>query len=132
MKTIPYARQWIDEKDIEAVVEVLRSDIVTRGNKTREFEEKLCEYTGAEYCVAVSSGTAALHLAALVLTENIKNQNIITTPISFVATANAILHSGNKTVFADIEEKTPNIDPYKVKVLSEGSVGLIGVDMAGH
>jgi len=83
---IPYSKQFIDENDIKAVEEILKSDYLTTGPKVREFEKALCEYTGAKYCVAVSNGTAALHLSSLIL---LKNQDLVlTTPNSFLATSN--------------------------------------------
>lgn len=81
MSFIPYGKQTIDEKDIQSVVEVLKSDFLTTGPKVKEFEDNLCEYAGAKYCVAVSNGTAALHLASLVLLN--KDDKVLTTPNSF-------------------------------------------------
>jgi UDP-4-amino-4,6-dideoxy-L-N-acetyl-beta-L-altrosamine transaminase len=97
---IPYGRQFIDEDDIEAVTAVLRSDYLTTGPKIKEFEESLCRFTGAKYAVAVSSGTAALHLASLCLLK--ENDRVLTTANSFLATANAILYAGARPVFTDI------------------------------
>ena len=87
---IPYGKQSIDEDDINSVVEVLKSDFLTTGPKIKEFEEELCRYTNAKYCVTVANGTAALHLASLVLLN--KDDKVITTPNSFVATSNSILY----------------------------------------
>ncbi len=104
---IPYGKQSIDEDDINSVVEVLKSDFLTTGPKIKEFEEELCRYTGAKYCVAVANGTAALHLASLVLLN--KGDKVITTPNSFLATSNSILYVEAKPIFVDIKEDG-NID----------------------
>lgn len=104
---IPYGKQSIDEDDINSVVEVLKSDFLTTGPKIKEFEEELCRYTNAKYCVAVANGTAALHLASLVLLN--KGDKVITTPNSFVATSNSILYVEAKPIFVDIQEDG-NID----------------------
>jgi len=106
-RSIPYGRQSIDEKDIEAVTEVLYSNLITTGPKVNAFEEALCAYTGAKYAVAVANGTAALHLASLVLLE--EGDKVLTTPNTFLATANAILYAGARPVFVDITEEG-NID----------------------
>lgn len=104
---IPYGKQSIDEDDINSVVEVLKSDFLTTGPKIKEFEEELCRYTNAKYCVAVANGTAALHLSSLVLLN--KGDKVITTPNSFVATSNSILYVEAKPIFVDIKEDG-NID----------------------
>lgn len=107
MDFIPYGKQTIDEDDIKSVIEVLKSDFLTTGPKIEEFEAELCKYTGAKYCVAVANGTAALHLASLVLLN--KGDKVITTPNSFVATSNSILYVEAKPIFVDIKEDG-NID----------------------
>ena len=107
MNFIPYGKQSIDEDDINSVVEVLKSDFLTTGPKIKEFEEELCRYTNAKYCVAVANGTAALHLASLVLLN--KGDKVITTPNSFVATSNSILYVEAIPIFVDIQEDG-NID----------------------
>jgi len=107
MNFIPYGKQTIGEDDINSVVEVLKSDFLTTGPKIKEFEEELCRYTNAKYCVAVANGTAALHLASLVLLN--KGDKVITTPNSFVATSNSILYVEAKPIFVDIKEDG-NID----------------------
>ena len=107
MNFIPYGKQSIDEDDINSVVEVLKSDFLTTGPKIKEFEEELCRYTNAKYCVAVANGTAALHLASLVLLN--KCDKVITTPNSFVATSNSILYVEAIPIFVDIQEDG-NID----------------------
>jgi len=104
---IPYGKQWIDKKDIEAVVETLRSDYLTTGPKVKAFEEALASYCDVRYCVAVTNGTAALHLASLALLN--MGDKVLTTPNSFLATSNAILYAGAKPVFIDITENG-NID----------------------
>ena len=107
MDFIPYGRQTIDEADIGAVVETLGSDFLTTGPKVREFEERVAEYCGADYAVAVCNGTAALHLASLALLQ--PGDRVLTTPNSFLATSNAILYAGARPVFVDIQENG-NID----------------------
>jgi UDP-4-amino-4,6-dideoxy-L-N-acetyl-beta-L-altrosamine transaminase len=107
MNFIPYGKQTISEDDINSVIEVLKSDFLTTGPKIKEFEEAIANYCGAKYCVAVSSGTAALHLASLLLLE--KNDKVLTTPNSFLATSNSILYADAKPIFVDIQEDG-NID----------------------
>lgn len=100
MKFIPYGKQSIDQADIDAVVDALTSDYLTTGPKVKEFEDALAAYSGAQYCVATSNGTTALHLASLVLLE--KGDKVLTTPNSFLATSNSILYVGAKPLFVDI------------------------------
>jgi len=107
MNFIPYSKQNILDEDIEAVVKTLKSDYLTTGPKINEFEEALCDYTNAKYCVAVSNGTAALHLASLVLLN--KGDKVLTTVNSFLATSNSILYVRAKPIFVDICEDG-NID----------------------
>ena len=104
---IPYSKQLIDEDDIDAVAQVLRGDYLTQGPKVEEFEKQICTYTGAKYAVVVANGTAALHLSSLVLLK--PGDKVLTTPNSFLATANALLYVGAKPVFVDICEDG-NID----------------------
>jgi len=104
---IPYGRQSIAHEDIEAVAKVLKSDLITTGPVTKAFEETVAEYCGAKYCVAVANGTAALHLASLILLN--EGDEVLTTPNSFLATSNAILYAGAKPLFVDIAEDG-NID----------------------
>ncbi len=113
MTVIPYGRQTIEFDDIDAVLKTLSTDWLTQGPRVKEFEEALAQYCGARYAVAVSSGTAALHLAVLALDLK-KNWDAITTPISFVATSNSVLYVQGKVVFADIEPATVNIDPGQI------------------
>ncbi|AYJ79288.1 UDP-4-amino-4,6-dideoxy-N-acetyl-beta-L-altrosamine transaminase [Aliarcobacter cryaerophilus ATCC 43158] len=107
MDFIPYGKQTIDEDDIKSVIEVLKSPYLTTGPKIEEFEAELCKYTGAKYCVAVANGTAALHLASLVLLN--KGDKVLTTANSFLATSNSILYVEAKPIFVDIQEDG-NID----------------------
>lgn len=105
---IPYGKHHIDEEDIQAVVNVLRSGVLTQGPSVEAFEQAIAEYVGAKYAVAVSSGTAALHLAALAAGVG-PGTSLITSPITFVASANAGLYAGGKVVFADIDPDTVNM-----------------------
>jgi UDP-4-amino-4,6-dideoxy-N-acetyl-beta-L-altrosamine transaminase len=107
MNVIPYGKQFLEQEDIDAVVDVLRSDYLTTGPSIKVFEDALAAYCQADYCVAVANGTAALHLASLVLLN--KGDKVLTTPNSFLASSNAILYAGAKPVFVDIKEDG-NID----------------------
>ena len=107
MNFIPYGRQTISQDDIDVVIDTLQSDFLTTGPKVKEFEDAIGHYCGAKYCVAVSNGTAALHLASLVLLN--KDDKVLTTPNSFLATANSILYAKAKPIFVDIT-KNGNID----------------------
>jgi len=129
---LPYGRQSIDESDIEAVVQVLRSDWLTSGPKLAEFEEAFAAFVGAKYAVSFSSGTAALHGAAFAAGLQTGDQ-AITTPLTFAATANCILYQGATPVFADVESDTLNIDPDKVASrISSCTKAILPVDFAGH
>ena len=136
MKAIPYGRQHIDEEDIQAVIDVLKSDFLTQGPKVREFEQKFAEKTGAKYAVAVANGTAALHLSNLAI--GIKaGDKVLTTPISFVATSNSVLFCGGKVDFVDIDPKTYTIDINKLRQKLNNSPegtykAIIPVDLAGY
>lgn len=129
---LPYGRQFIDDEDIESVDAVLRSSYLTTGPKVAEFEEAFAREVGARFAVAVSSGTAALHTA--VIAGGIKpGDEIITTPITFVATANCVRFQGGTVVFADVEEDTLNICPESVEArITEKTRAIIPVDYAGH
>jgi len=132
MKVIPYGHQWIDDSDINEVVKVLKSDWITQGSKVKEFEDALSKYTGAKYAVAVSSGTAALHAACLAAGIK-KGDKVITSPITFIASANCVLYCGGAVIFADIQEDTINIDPLEIKKNIDNSVkAIIPVHFAGH
>jgi len=114
MKYIPYGRQSIDSSDIKAVLSVLKSDFLTQGPRLEEFEKAICRYTGARYCLALSSATAALHIGILAL-ELEKGSEGITSPITFVASANCLLYANLKPKFADIDSTTYNINPDEIK-----------------
>lgn len=127
-----YGHQYIDEDDIQAVVEVLRSDYLTCGPKITELEEKLCSLTGAKYAVACSNGTAALHIAALSAGVG-EGDEVITTPITFAASANCVLYCGARPVFVDIDPETYNIDPKKVEAaITPRTKAVVAVDYTGQ
>lgn len=129
---ISYGKQWIDDEDKQAVLDVLSSDFLTQGPKVQEFEEAICEHTGAKYCIVVSNGTAALHLAALAL-EIKEGSEGISTPITFVASSNCLAYCGIKPVFADIDSETYNIDFEEIKKrTNEKTKVIIAVDFAGQ
>ncbi|WP_313131407.1 UDP-4-amino-4,6-dideoxy-N-acetyl-beta-L-altrosamine transaminase [Anaerocolumna sp.] len=129
---IPYGRQYIDDDDINAVVEVLKSDYLTTGPKVTEFENVVKEYVGAKYAVAVSNGTAALHVACLAAGIG-EGDEVITTPITFVASANCVLYCGAKPVFADVNPDTYNIDPKDVRrKITSKTKAIIAVHFAGQ
>jgi UDP-4-amino-4,6-dideoxy-N-acetyl-beta-L-altrosamine transaminase len=135
MRIIPYGKQEIDQKDIAAVVDALQSDFLTQGPRIPAFEKAFAEYVNARYAVAVSNGTAALHLAAMALNVN-ESSNVITTPVTFAASANCVRYCGGKVTFADIDPATATLDLAKVKALLEASPkgtysGIIPVDFAG-
>jgi len=129
---LPYGRQSVDEADIQAVVEVLRSNWLTTGPKVGEFEDEFAAYVGSAHAVSFSSGTAALHGAAF--TAGLKpGDEAITTPLTFAATANCILYQGATPVFADVSSDTLNTDPAQVeKKITPRTRAIIPVDYAGH
>ena len=131
-KTIPYSRQYVDEDDIAAVVSVLKSDYLTQGPVIAKFESAIADYTGARYCVVFSSGTAALH-AAYFAADLKEGDEIITSPITFVATANAALYLRGMPVFSDVEPDTANIDSTKIeeKITSKTKL-IVPVHYAGQ
>ena len=132
MNMIPYGKQYIDDGDIHQVVEVLKSDWITTGPKIVEFEQSLCKYVRAKYGVAVNSGTSALDIAVASL-ELPQGSEIITTPFTFIATANAIIYNKHKPVFVDIQKDTFNIDPEEIrKNVTDKTRAIIYVDYAGH
>jgi UDP-4-amino-4,6-dideoxy-N-acetyl-beta-L-altrosamine transaminase len=136
MYSIPYGRHSISEEDIQAVVEVLKSDYLTQGPKIPEFEKAFADYIGSKYAVAVANGTAALHLCAIALDIQ-GGTNVITTPITFSASANCIRYCGGNVYFADIDPYTYLLDIDKVKKLINSKPagffkGLIPVDFAGR
>lgn len=129
---IPYGRQSIDEKDIESVISVLKSDFLTTGPNIQEFEKKVADFVGAKYAVAVSNGTAALH-AACAAAEISDGDEVITTPITFAASANCVRYCRGIPVFADIDPKTYNISPKEIeKKISEKTKAIIAVHFAGQ
>ena len=131
-QSIPYGKQYIDEKDIQAVNDVLISPYLTTGPKVKEFEEKLCKLTKAKYAAVLSSGTAALHAAcyAVGMTDG---DEVITTPITFAASANCVLYCGGIPIFADIDPETWNINPLEVeKKITNKTKAVIAVDFTGQ
>jgi len=129
---LPYGRQSVDEADIQAVVEVLRSDWLTTGPKVAEFEEAFAARVGAAHAVSFSSGTAALHAAAFAAGLKCGDE-AITTPMTFAATANCVLYQGATPVFADVRRDTLNLDPEQIeKKISPRTRAILPVDYAGH
>lgn len=129
---LPYGSQWLDEEDIAAVVEVLRGGYITTGPKVGEFEAALAQYLGAPETVAVSSGTAALH-TALAAAGVCAGDEVITTPLTFAASANAALYLGARPVFADIDPLSLNIDPADVAAkITAKTRAVVAVDFAGN
>lgn len=136
IKPIPYGRQHITDEDIQAVVETLKSDYLTQGPKIAEFEFAFAKYIGSKYAVAISNGTAALHLCTLALDVK-EGDKVITTPITFAASANCVCYCGGEVVFSDINPKTYLLDIDYVRNLLEVSPkgtykGIIPVDFAGR
>lgn len=133
---IPYGKQNITEEDIEAVITTLKSDYLTQGPTIKQFEDAFAKYVGAKYAVAVANGTAALHLCTLAL--NVKEgQKVITTPITFAASANCVRYCGGEVIFADIDPESYLLDLEKVRELLKGAPkgtysGIIPVDFAGR
>lgn len=129
---ISYGKQYIDEEDVAAVVEALKSPALTCGPRIAELEEKLCEITGAKYAVAVSNGTAALHIAAMAAGIG-EGDEVIVSPITFAASANCVLYCGGTPVFADIKADTFNIDPASVrKRITSKTKAIVAVDFTGQ
>jgi len=127
-----YGHQYLDQADYDAVLDVLKSDYLTCGPKIGELEAKLCEVTGAKYAVVCSNGTAALQMAAMAAGIGAGDE-LITTPITFAASANCALYCGAKPVFADINEKTYNIDPASVKEhITPATKAVVAVDYTGQ
>ena len=131
MKKIPYSHQWIDNKDIKEVVKVLKSDWLTQGPKVEEFEKAIAKYCNAKYGVAFSSGTSALYAAYK--TAGIKEgDEVVTTPLTFVATSNMISVLGAKPVFVDVEQDTLNINPELIeRSITSRTKAIATVDFAG-
>lgn len=131
-KKLYYGHQYIDDKDINAVVEVLKSDYLTCGPKIEEVEKKLCRITDAKHACLISNGTAALHVALQAIGVG-EGDEIITTPLTFAASANCGLYCGAKVVFADVNEETYNIDPASVKEkITDKTKAVVAVDFTGQ
>ena len=135
MNKIPYGRQCIEDDDVKAVIDALKDDFLTQGPRVREFEEKFAEYVGAQYAVAVSNATAGLHISVLALGLK-EGERVITTPITFAASANCVRYAGGEVWFADIDPDTFLLDIDSVKGLIESKPkgffkGIIPVDFAG-
>lgn len=129
---LPYARQWIDEDDMKAVISVLGGDYLTTGPYISDFEEAMANYVGAKYAVSFSNGTAALH-AACFASGISEGDEVITSPLTFAASANCILYQGGNPVFADIDEKTYNIDLNEVeKKITTKTKAIIPVHFTGQ
>ena len=129
---LPYGRQSLEEADIQAVVDTLRSDWLTTGPKVAEFEEAMAAWVGAKYAVSFSSGTAALHAAAFAAGLG-PGDEAITTPLTFAATANCVLYQGATPVFADVTPDTLNLDPEQVAAkATDRTKAVLPVDYAGH
>lgn len=129
---LPYGKQYVDKYDVQEVVDVLNSNYLTTGPKIKEFEEKIAKYVGAKYAVALSNGTAALHAACYV--AGIKEgDEVITSPITFAASANCILYCKAKPIFADINPHTYNINPLEIeKKITKRTKAIIPVHFTGQ
>lgn len=129
---IYYGRQCIEQDDIDAVIDTLRSDLITCGPRVAGLEKEICRVTGARYAVAVSNGTAALHLAAMAAGFG-EGDEVIVSSITFAASSNCVLYCGAKPVFADIKDDTYNIDPESVrKLITPRTRGIVAVDFTGQ
>ncbi|WP_442602625.1 UDP-4-amino-4,6-dideoxy-N-acetyl-beta-L-altrosamine transaminase [Paenibacillus sp. KN14-4R] len=129
---LPYGQQWIDDEDIAEVVGVLKGEFITQGPKITEFEQKVASYVGAKYAVAFCNGTAALHGACFA--AGIKpGDEVITTPITFIASSNCVLYEGGTPVFVDINPDTYNIDPDQITAsITDRTKAIIAVDFTGQ
>ncbi len=129
---IPYGKQTIEQDDIQAVVDVLKSDFLTTGPKIAEFEQTVADYVGAKYAVAISNGTSALHAACFAAGIR-PGDEVITTPLTFAASANCVLYCGGTPVFADVDPKTYNIDPEDIRrKITDRTKAIIAVHLAGQ
>lgn len=129
---IPYGKQTIDQDDIQAVVDVLQSDFLTTGPKIAEFEQTVADYVGAKYAVAISNGTSALHAACFAAGIG-PGDEVITTQLTFAASANCVLYCGGTPVFADVDPKTYNIDPEDIqRKITDRTKAIIAVHLAGQ
>lgn len=128
---LSYGHQWIDDEDIEAVTKVLRGDYLTCGPTTEALEKKICEVTGAKYAVAVCNGTAALHCACIAAGLG-EGDEVITTPLTFAASANCAVYVGATPVFADVNPRTYNIDPDSIEAhITDKTKAVVAVDFTG-
>ena len=129
---IPYGKQTIEQDDIQAVGDVLKSDFLTTGPKIAEFEQTVADYVGAKYAVAISNGTSALHAACFAAGIE-PGDEVITTPLTFAASANCVLYCGGTPVFADVDPKTYNIDPEDIRgKITDRTKAIIAVHLAGQ
>ena len=129
---VPLSRPYIDERDEELVLEVLRSGRLSLGPAIDRFEELIAERVGAPYAAAVSSGTAGLHMLCHMAGVE-PGDEVITSPVSFVATANCFILEGGVPVFADVDPRTLNLDPAAVEAaITERTKGIVVVDMFGY
>lgn len=129
---IPYGKQTIEQDDIQAVVDVLKSDFLTTGPKIAEFGQTVADYVGAKYAVAISNGTSALHAACFAAGIG-PGDEVITTPLTFAASANCVLYCGGTPVFADVDPKTYNIDPEDIRrKITDRTKAIIAVHLAGQ
>ena len=132
MEMIPYGKQTIEQDDIQAVVDVLQSDFLTTGPKIAEFEQTVADYVGAKYAVAISNGTSALHAACFAAGIG-PGDEVITTPLTFAASANCVLYCGGTPVFADVDPKIYNIDPEDIRrKITDKTKAIIAVHLAGQ
>ena len=131
-KFLPYGTQSFDQKEIDEIIDTLKSDWVTTGPKMRLFEDKFKDHVGSKYAIAVNSGTAALHISTSCI--NIKpGDEVITTPFTFVASANCVVYRGGTPIFADIKKDTYNVDPIEIKKkITSKTKAIIPVDFAGQ
>lgn len=129
---IPYGKQTIEQDDIQAVVDVLKSDFLTTGPKIAEFEQTVADYVGTKYAVAISNGTSALHAACFAAGIG-PGDEVITTPLTFAASANCVLYCGGTPVFADVDPRTYNIDPEDIRrKITDRTKAIIAVHLAGQ
>lgn len=129
---LPYGRQWLDEADIESVIDVLRSDFLTQGPAIQAFEQKVANYVGAKYGVAFTNGTAALHGACFAAGIGAGDE-VLTTPLTFLASSNCVLYQGGTPIFCDINMETYNIDPLQLeRKITRNTKAIIAVDFSGQ
>jgi UDP-4-amino-4,6-dideoxy-N-acetyl-beta-L-altrosamine transaminase len=132
LKKIPYGKHWIDQEDIDSVIKVLKGDWITQGPTIDKFEKAIADYVGARYAVAFNSGTAALH-SAMFAAGLSKDDALITSPITFVATSNSLIYLGGKPIFVDMDMDTYCIDLGKIKsAITEETKAIVPVDYAGY